>query len=258
MIFYWINYEILLDYYQLLIRCLWYLLLILKCWIRWIIGSIAGIVFIIISTITIWYLFYSSFMNIIVVGYNWVDSILLLLLRGRAAWIDFEIIFFIIFYFFKSSFFSYAFNWHFGTFLKIELIINNIIANPLNILIHIVPEWYFLLWFGFIKSFPIMILGLLFLLFIIFYLLLLGIRNLSSISYSITNLDYYSLSYAGLIIYNWFRAYWILGLSLLLFYYYFLYHLYLLLIILLAFKDFLFLFFHYWFYPIDLRGNNNK
>ena len=93
---------------------------------------------------------------------------------------------------------------------------NNIIANPLSILKHIVPEWYFLLWFGFIKSFPIMILGLLFLLFIIFYLLLLGIRNLSSISYTITNIDYYYLSYAGLILYNWFRAYWTLGLSLLL------------------------------------------
>ena len=106
-------------------------------------------------------------------------------------------------------FFSWVDLWDFGN------CDNNIIANPLNILIHIVPEWYFLLWFGFIKSFPIMILGLLFLLFIIFYLLLLGIRNLSSISYSITNLDYYSLSYAGLIIYNWFRAYWILGLSLL-------------------------------------------
>ena len=92
---------------------------------------------------------------------------------------------------------------------------NNIIADPLSTPLHIVPEWYFLLWFGFIKSFPMMILGLCILLLFLSSILLLGIRNLSSISYSVTNLDHGHLSTTGLIIHCWFRAYWTLGLSLL-------------------------------------------
>ena len=92
---------------------------------------------------------------------------------------------------------------------------NNILADPLSTLIHINPEWYFLLFYSLLRSYPSMILGLIFLLYFLLLILLLGIRNLSSLSYSISNIDYYYLSYAGLILYNWFRAYWTLGLSLL-------------------------------------------
>jgi len=112
--------------------------------------------------------------------------------------------------FISILFFYYPILWEFGN------CDNNIIANPLTTPSHIVPEWYFMIFYSFIRCYPMKILGLLFLFYYLFYLLLLGIRNLSSISYSITNLDYYYLNYVGLLLYNWYRAYWWLAISFLL------------------------------------------
>jgi len=114
----------------------------------------------------------------------------------------------IIIYFISILFLLFPLLWEFGN------CDNNILAFPLSTPSHIVPEWYFLLFYSFIRGFPAKILGLLFLFYYLFYLLLLGIRNLFSISYAITNVDYYYYYYSGLILYNCFRAYWTLGLSL--------------------------------------------
>jgi hypothetical protein len=91
---------------------------------------------------------------------------------------------------------------------------NNSAAIPLRTPSHIIPEWYLLLWFGFIKAFPVMILGLIFLIYLLIDVMMLGVRNLSSLCYGITNMDHHYRSAAALMVYNWFRAYWTLGLSL--------------------------------------------
>lgn len=92
---------------------------------------------------------------------------------------------------------------------------NNDPADPLSTPPEIIPEWYFLIWFGLLKSFPILLLGLFFLILIIILILLIS-SNPSSISYSLSNIDHHHHSSISLILLNWFRAYWILGLIILL------------------------------------------